>query len=615
MFDSAATLLEAGREVSARLPQLQQYGNLTKSPEYADLKNLSGKNPLNIVYFASGTDTTPTEAFVDDNVWYVDNNELVIASLNAQELPQNAHVVHQSAHDFQLPEGEKADIILLRNADTGKEASEEMPIFTAGLKTGGLFVVNAWGTNSEARALAKMADFDLVGVFDGKQDYRLENSNNETIVSDLRADAKNADGFDKYGGVTFVFKKRHHSHSQTDSAETPPTMAKYARSFYALQQIQEDTALTPEERYSRSAAEVAKMGPLPIKVIQTLIPFIQLKGDKTDEDRAYLKAFRSIRSNFGEVDPVESAKQIEQIPAIAKNTLKVNQGNLIGQASVSEVYESVSSLHPNKQLVTKVQKPNAKSQFKAALDDINAATQAFPMLSGDQKQMIQTGTQLAQTAYEAEFDTHQEIDSLQKLRSLGIRTPRVYPDLSSDTSITMERVEGQPLSEWSQTATLKDRRKVAGHYLASLFKMVRKKVLHGDPHAGNVMVDPKNRLHWIDPSPLITFTTAQVRNLIGLTMHIRNNDKSAIIDSLNHLAQRPLNESALSEIKNTATTKDGIAFYASVFKAGLVPPTNTILLARSMAEAVGTVVELLPEKQSKLRWAQILLSATTRSIL
>lgn len=612
MIDATAAVETAESHPHAFPLDVARYRQLLRSPLISVKKSKKPNGTLDIVYFGPGLDTSPTTAFSDEHIWYVDPDEATTSQLSAAGLPQNNTVIEQSGYDFSLPKNAKPDIVILRNASFTVENPNGIRPLVEQVDTDGLVICSAWGTHSDAAHLVQMPDFELAGFFrEGDETTEFIQQDIEQIRADLIADAKRADGFDLYAGTTFVFRKKAH---EEQSPSLDPETAKILTAMKNLEALNKET-MSPSEKYAAMAKELEAIGPLAIKMIQTIIPFIRLKQNKTPDEEAFLSAFGSVRTNYGTSDETKTAATIARSEAVATGHLAIDTTSPIGRASVYEVYKANTPDHPQRKLAAKVQQPDARNKFKTSLNIAHVIVEQAP-LDDHQKQVADVAFSLAEDGYEAEFDTKREIAALQKLARIGIKTPRVYPELSSDEIIVMDELEKSiPISNYSQTSPIEKRRKVAGRYIASLIRMVRNGVLAGDPHGGNVLVDPKDQIYHIDPSPLIETSTAQLHRLYSLLRNVRKNDKPAILRDLNQFSEHPLDGPALAGLTTKTGNLEGIAFYAEVFRAGLIPHKNSILLARALAEAVGTVYELIPEKQSKLRWGQILAGALFQSFV
>ncbi len=75
-----------------------------------------------------------------------------------------------------------------------------------------------------------------------------------------------------------------------------------------------------------------------------------------------------------------------------------------------------------------------------------------------------------------------------------------YPEMSSGKVIVMDWMEGLPITEWLKTNPSQEDRNTIGQALWDLYdyQMTQLKVLHADPHPGNFLITPENKLAVID---------------------------------------------------------------------------------------------------------------------
>jgi predicted unusual protein kinase regulating ubiquinone biosynthesis (AarF/ABC1/UbiB family) len=77
---------------------------------------------------------------------------------------------------------------------------------------------------------------------------------------------------------------------------------------------------------------------------------------------------------------------------------------------------------------------------------------------------------------------------------------RYYPEMSSDRVITMDWIDGTPITEWLKTNPSQEDRNKIGQAMWNLydFQMNHLKILHADPHPGNFLITPTTQLAVID---------------------------------------------------------------------------------------------------------------------
>jgi ubiquinone biosynthesis protein len=116
-----------------------------------------------------------------------------------------------------------------------------------------------------------------------------------------------------------------------------------------------------------------------------------------------------------------------------------------------------------------------------------------------------------------------------------VHIPDVYDDLSSARVLTMEFVQGIKISD---PQPLEDAGLDAAELGAVFMRAMIKQVFvdgffHGDPHPGNVLVDPATgRIVFLDLGLVGQLTSEQRLDLLGLVYALKEADLSGIADSL-----------------------------------------------------------------------------------
>ncbi|HYG67208.1 MAG TPA: AarF/UbiB family protein, partial [Anaeromyxobacteraceae bacterium] len=115
-----------------------------------------------------------------------------------------------------------------------------------------------------------------------------------------------------------------------------------------------------------------------------------------------------------------------------------------------------------------------------------------------------------------------------------MKIPRVYDALSSRTVLTLEFVRGVKISQ--AELSMEDRREVAGHILdASFRQLFEDGLFHGDPHPGNVLVLPENRIALLDFGLVGRLTRAQQEALVTLIVAVALRDADTVARVLNRI--------------------------------------------------------------------------------
>jgi predicted unusual protein kinase regulating ubiquinone biosynthesis (AarF/ABC1/UbiB family) len=229
--------------------------------------------------------------------------------------------------------------------------------------------------------------------------------------------------------------------------------------------------------------------------------------------------------------------------------------------------------------------------------------------------IFNTFIEMGKLAFESEFDFAKEIAGLRALQKAGLKTPKVYDEFSSDKVIVMDKVEDSiPLAEFIKIAGEKDRKKLSSEYMASLIKMLRHGVIHGDPHSGNVLVDSAKKLHWIDPSPLATFSVFELIPITRLMWGLKKGNKDLVITSLSKISAKKPDKQKLKQIKAECRSLGSLELAQKLAENNLLPNPKYISLTRALIEAIGTLVEIAPEKRNPLTMMGLVLKGSLKSL-
>ncbi|MDY6832791.1 MAG: AarF/UbiB family protein [Thermodesulfobacteriota bacterium] len=172
----------------------------------------------------------------------------------------------------------------------------------------------------------------------------------------------------------------------------------------------------------------------------------------------------------------------------------------IAAASLAQVHRA--ELHDGTRVVIKVQMPDIENTAEIDLTAFTIAADLtndlFPALG-----LSEISRALADSV-KKELDYRQELDNILRFNRQTVDDPRVvapkvYPGLSTQRILTMEKLEGEHLIPFLEAAA-PDRRNRLLALIAESFcsQIVTHGFFHADPHPGNMFVLPGDRLGLID---------------------------------------------------------------------------------------------------------------------
>ncbi len=271
---------------------------------------------------------------------------------------------------------------------------------------------------------------------------------------------------------------------------------------------------------------LADLGPTYIKLGQILsmrrdlLPLDWIEALETLQDDAPVISFEAVRG------VVESGLGVALEQAFADFEEKP-----LATASIAQIH--LATTHAGERVVVKVQRPGIEATMRGDLDLLFLVAQVLEA-SIDEMQLF--GVSQVVEEFEKgllqELDFGIEIANLLEARSnlepgRRVKVPRPYPDLSCATVLTMEFFEGRPLRE------LEPRSEMARRAVEEIVHAACKQVFidgffHGDPHAGNILVDAEGTLCMLDMGLAGRLSEAQRDEFVTLAIATLAGDSATI---------------------------------------------------------------------------------------
>lgn len=211
----------------------------------------------------------------------------------------------------------------------------------------------------------------------------------------------------------------------------------------------------------------------------------------------------------------------------------------LASASIAQVHRART--HSGEDVVLKVQHPDIRARIEADLALLHYMAKLLEAVIEEVGVYTPTDVieEFDRTVHE-ELDFQNEARNAQAMRdaSLGrdfIVIPKVVADRSCDTVLTLERIEGTKLLEIDRVEGL-DREAVARNIIEAAFRQLFEDGLfHGDPHPGNVLVLPGNRIALLDFGLVGRLSRVQQEALVTLIIAVALRDPNAVARVLNRI--------------------------------------------------------------------------------
>ncbi len=211
----------------------------------------------------------------------------------------------------------------------------------------------------------------------------------------------------------------------------------------------------------------------------------------------------------------------------------------LASASIAQVHRART--HAGEPVVVKVQRPRIRQRVES---DVAILYQLARLVEA----VVEETGVYTPTGIVEEFDRaiHEELDftnEAQNARAMAeaarerpsVVIPRVYGDLSSGSVLTLEYVEGVKVSDITPEAGY-DFEQVARNIIEASFRQLFEDGLfHGDPHPGNILVLPGNRIALLDFGLVGRLTRPMQEALVTLIMATALRDPETVARALNRI--------------------------------------------------------------------------------
>lgn len=333
--------------------------------------------------------------------------------------------------------------------------------------------------------------------------------------------------------------------------------------------------------------------------------------------KEYAEEFRKLQDKVPSVPFSELRQQIEtELGQSVEEIFAEIQLEPIAAGSIAQVHRA--RLHSGEEVVVKIRRPGIVKILETDLDilaglaylvenHLPAAMLYDP--SGAVREFRRSI--FREVDFTREGHTTDRFATHSKELSTSY-TPRVFWDQTGETILTLEFVEGVKITDFQQLEKQGlDRKKIANHCAEILLEQVLVHGLfHGDPHPGNILVLPEEKICFLDYGMVGRLDDELKQQLAELLMAVLQRDADRIISLLIYSGE------LTEEIDRNAFKRDLVQFIDDYYDLALAEfnagklltdfidiliryrvrfPTDLILLAKALVTLEGVARQLNPE--------------------
>ena len=271
-----------------------------------------------------------------------------------------------------------------------------------------------------------------------------------------------------------------------------------------------------------------------------------LSMDKNILPKAYVNKFAQSQYNApplsGPLIVRTFTKSFGKSPEKIYDTFDLNS---IQAASIGQVHQATLQ---GKKLAIKIQYPGVADSISSDLKLVKPF--AFRLLGMSEKELniyIKEVEERLLEETDYELEVRRSIEFSEACNSLtDVVFPRYYPELSSNKIITMDWVEGMHLKEFLATNPSQELKNKIGQALWNFynFQQHELRAVHADPHPGNFLITPDEKLAVIDFGCIKELPDDFYNPFFALIVPGLMSDKAATIKAFRELEMIQPNDNA-----------------------------------------------------------------------
>jgi len=346
----------------------------------------------------------------------------------------------------------------------------------------------------------------------------------------------------------------------------------------------------------------------------TFVKFGQMLSTRADLlPEAYVAQLATLQDGVPPFSGDEALAVVEDdLGATTADLFAEFEHDPVASASIAQVHRAV--LHDGRAVAVKVQRPGIEDTIRSDLNILY-------VLAGWIEGRIDLGVHTPAAIIEAfdrgisqEVDFRAEAAHADAFREAmaevdGVRVPKVHRALSSRRVLTMEWLEGVRLSSFESCDA--DPALLMDHIVEATYRQIFVAgTFHGDPHPGNLLVDPQSRVAYLDFGLVGRITPEMRDTLLALFVGVVWSDADAVARTLYRAASRDgervrlrplaaeveelLDRYGTKSLEQQDTATIAVEILALARRHGLGLPREYAILARACVTLDGIARTLVP---------------------
>jgi ubiquinone biosynthesis protein len=300
----------------------------------------------------------------------------------------------------------------------------------------------------------------------------------------------------------------------------------------------DDDAAT-EDDARQLVDELVRMGPTFVKLGQLLSTRADLLPP------VYLDALAGLRDDVEPLEPGVAEQVVEDELGVRISTAFGSfEPRPIGSASLGQVHRA--TLRDGRPVAVKVQRPGVR---RRAMEDLEVIAELAEFVDNHSGRAARLGlggmvaefrkSLLDELDYRREAE-HQKVfgEMLAGFDRIGV--PQPVDDYTTSRVLTMDLVDGRSIDSLGPLGRIDlDCEGLADQLIGAYLEQVLVHgFFHADPHPGNVLLTPDQRLFLIDVGMVARLSPEAQEQLLRLLLATSNGDAGAAVDALERLGER-----------------------------------------------------------------------------